>query len=129
MPHVARVHIVPAMQTASLLSMGQLCDASFGHLRRHLRQCSPQPCMLSSYMAITPPHRFMASRPRHPRLAHSTNGSYRPTPFPRCGAQQCTALAATVADTTPADLVAFTHASLFPRALYNQNRAQPRFPA
>ena len=111
-----RVHIVPALQTASLLSMGQLCDAGctvtfdaksvsvhlgtkclltgrrtpdtgLWHLSLNTPSLAPMP--------IAPAHIPIAPAPA-PLLHHSY---------------------ATVQSATPAELVAFAHATLYSPAL------------
>ncbi|KAI2491412.1 Reverse transcriptase (RNA-dependent DNA polymerase) [Fragilaria crotonensis] len=112
-PAARRVHIVPALQTASLLSMGQLCDAG----------C--EVTFDATTVSVRHNHTLLLHGKRLPHtglwhldLSSTPVPCAPPTAPPNVHRPYDTMHSvAAVAVTTPADLVAFAHASLFSPAL------------
>ena len=108
------VHIVPALQAGSLLSMGQLCDAG---------------CVVTFDATTVRVHRnsellLLGTRTPTTGLWHLNIAAADPPIHHQSFS--------TVASATPADLVAFAHAALFSPALSTLKRAldlgfQPHF--
>ena len=118
LPLAARhVHIVPSLSTHSLLSMGQLCDSGceVTFTAKHVDVRLDSKILLTGtrspdtglwHLSLTnPPDTTDHVQPDPPLLHHSF---------------------AAVASTTPADLVAFAHASLFSPALSTLKSALDR---
>jgi hypothetical protein len=110
-----RVHIVPALRTASLLSMGQLCDAG---------------CVITFDATSVRVHRhhellLTGARTQDTGLWHLSLAAPDPPP-PRLvppGPASLYHSYTAVHSATPADLVAFAHAALFSPALSTLKRA------
>jgi hypothetical protein len=116
LPHAARrVHIVPALKTTSLLSIGQLCDAGCEVLfdANCVRVRHANELILAGNRS---PHTGLWHLGLNTQLSHTIP---RPSTIPH------SSLAA-VAVTTPADLVAFAHATLFSPALSTLHSALQR---
>jgi hypothetical protein len=97
-PHARHVHIVPALSSASLLSMGQLCDAG---------------CKIAfDATDVTVYHNgnIVLTGKRTPATRLWTIDLNNSTPTPP-------AANAAIGSATPAELVAFAHAALFSSAL------------
>ena len=119
-PSARHVHIVPALHTSSLLSMGQLCDAgctvTFDSLSVTVR-LQHEVLMHGDrakdtglwHLSITPP-------------AHALNTAHVPSAPPPLLHHSFAA----VQSATPAELVAFAHATLFSPALSTLDTALRR---
>ncbi|KAI2496142.1 hypothetical protein MHU86_18373 [Fragilaria crotonensis] len=111
-----RVHIVPALKSHSLLSMGQLCDAG----------CE----VVFSAAAVHVHHndKLIMSGDRSPLtgLWHLDLVNVTPALPPTPPANNLHLSFAAIASTTPADLVAFAHATMFSPALSTLKTALDR---
>jgi hypothetical protein len=96
-PAARHIHIVPALASSSLISMGQLCDAG----------CTIAFTATEVTVAVNDAIVLTGHRTPDTRLWHFPLPTPAPTP------SLCHSAMASIGSATPADLVAFAHAALF----------------
>jgi hypothetical protein len=96
-PAARHIHIVPALASSSLVSMGQLCDAG----------CTIAFTAIEVTVSVNNTIVLTGHRTPDTRLWHF------PLPTPAPAPSLCHSAMASVGSATPAELVAFAHAALF----------------
>jgi hypothetical protein len=106
-PAARHIHIVPALASSSLISMGQLCDAG----------CTIAFTATEVTVSVNDAIVLIGHRTPDTRLWHFPLPTSAPTP------SMCHSAMASIGSATPSDLVAFAHAALFSPTLSTLNLA------